>query len=135
MKTYIGVSRVEGTASRQAHVNLPEGTFEREMSKEGFFGPAALLYHRRPPTGWVDWDGPLRPRAFDLMRLEEGCNSPVDAVTFLHNAHCKMRMWRAKGRMDHLVRTAMATNCYSSITELENSTAISGVLMSEPAIT
>ena len=22
----------------------------------------------------------------------------------LHNAHCKMRMWRANGAMDHLVR-------------------------------
>ena len=104
MKTYIGVSRVEGQASRQAHADLPDGTFEREMSKEGFFGPAAHIIHKRPPTGWVDWEGPLRPRAFDLNRLPGGQPSPWDAATVLHNAHCRMRMWRAAGAMDHLVR-------------------------------
>ena len=51
MKRYIPVSRVEGKASRQAHCDLPAGTYEREMSKEGFFGPAAFFYHRHPPTG------------------------------------------------------------------------------------
>ena len=50
MKRYISYSRVEGEASRQAHCDLPEGTYEREMSKEGFFGPAAFFYHRHPPT-------------------------------------------------------------------------------------
>ena len=43
MKRPIFVPQVEGTASRQAHADLPAGTYEREISKEGFFGPAALL--------------------------------------------------------------------------------------------
>ena len=51
MKRYITFPRVAGLASRQAHADLPPGTFEREMSKDGFFGPAAHLYHRHPPTG------------------------------------------------------------------------------------
>ena len=63
MKRYISASRVEGNASRQAHCDLPEGTYEREMSKEGFFGPAAFFYHRHPPTGWSDFSGPLRAGA------------------------------------------------------------------------
>jgi homogentisate 1,2-dioxygenase len=104
MTSYIGLSKVEGIASRQAHADLPEGTYEREMSKEGFFGPAAQLYHRRPPTGWSDWEGPLRPRAFDLNKLDGDTDSPWEAAMVLHNAHCKMRMWRANGAMDHLVR-------------------------------
>ncbi len=54
-ETLHSVSRVEGTASRQAHGDLPAGTYEREMSKEGFFGPAAFFYHRHPPTGWTDF--------------------------------------------------------------------------------
>ena len=33
------------------------GTYEREISKEGFFGPAAFFYHRHPPTGWTDFEG------------------------------------------------------------------------------
>ena len=69
MKRYISFPQVEGTASRQAHADLPAGTYEREISKEGFFGPAAHLYHRHPPTGWVDFEGPLRPHAFDCTKL------------------------------------------------------------------
>ena len=74
MKNYVRFSKVEGRTSRQAHVDLPEGTYEREMSKEGFFGPSAHLYHSRPPTGWIDWEGPLRPRAFDLNKLNAAPN-------------------------------------------------------------
>ena len=76
MKRYIPVSRVEGKASRQAHCDLPSGTYEREMSKEGFFGPAAFFYHRHPPTGWSDFTGPLRPRAFDLNDVAAGAAGP-----------------------------------------------------------
>ena len=39
---WIPVRGAQGTHSRQAHADLPEGTYEREMSKEGFFGPAAF---------------------------------------------------------------------------------------------
>ena len=104
MRDYIRLSKVEGTASRQAHTDLPEGTYEREMSKEGFFGPAAHLYHQRPPTGWIDWEGPLRPRAFDLNRLNHRPNSPFEAAAVLHNAHVKLRFWRASGKMERLAR-------------------------------
>ena len=55
MKTFIGISKIEGKASRQAHADLPSGTYEREMSKEGFFGPAAQFYHKRPPTNSVSY--------------------------------------------------------------------------------
>ena len=76
MKRYIHFPKVEGQASRQAHANLPAGTFEREISKEGFFGPASHLYHRHPPTGWVNFEGPLRPHAFDCTRLTGDQSSP-----------------------------------------------------------
>src|ERR1043166_8065466 len=70
MKRYIPHSHVQGTASRQAHADMPAGTYEREISKEGFFGPAAHLHHRHPPTGWVGFEGPLQPHALDCARLE-----------------------------------------------------------------
>ena len=69
MPKYISFPRVEGTASRQAHADLPKGTYERELGKEGFYGPSTQMYHRHPPTGWTSWQGPLRPRAFDLTKL------------------------------------------------------------------
>ena len=106
MKRYIPVSRVEGTASRQAHCDLPEGTYEREMSKEGFFGPAAFFHHRHPPTGWTDFTGPLRPRAFDLAKLPVQAGSPWSAPAVLTNAHCRIRFWRMPGSMARLARNA-----------------------------
>ena len=106
MKRNIPIQAIRGDASRQAHTGLPDGTYEREMGKEGFFGPSAQFYHRRPPTGWVDWEGPLRPRAFDLTRLNDTKPSPWEAPTFLSNAHVSLRIWRAPDRMDHLARNA-----------------------------
>lgn len=106
MKRYIPVSRVEGTASRQAHCDLPEGTYEREMSKEGFFGPAAFFHHRHPPTGWTEFTGPLQPRAFDLAKLAAGAASPWSAHEVLANAHCRIRYWRLPGSMPRLARNA-----------------------------
>ncbi len=106
MKSYLPLSRSSGQSSRQAHADLPAGTFEREMSKEGFFGPAAFFYHRRPPTGWTEFEGPLRPHAYDLNRAAPGPGSPWDAPTFLANAATKLRWWQLQGSMDHLVRNA-----------------------------
>lgn len=103
LSKYIQVRRVEGQSSRQAHCDLPEGTFERELGKEGFFGPAAMMYHAHPPTGWTSWEGPLRPRAFDLAKLENQ-GTFWDAPMVLHNASLRMRQWRFSGKMDHLVR-------------------------------
>jgi len=106
MKRYISYPRVAGTASRQAHADLPPGTFEREMSKEGFFGPAAFFYHRHPPTGWTSFEGPLRPHAFDLAKIATPMSSPWDAAPILENAHCRLRWLRLEASMDHLARNA-----------------------------
>lgn len=106
MKRYIPISRTEGTASRQAHCDLPEGTYEREMSKEGFFGPAAFFHHRHPPTGWSNFEGPLRPRALDLTQLPESTTSPWHASEVLANAACRVRFWRLGRSMERLARNA-----------------------------
>lgn len=105
-KNWIPVRGAQGDHSRQAHADLPEGTYEREVSKEGFFGPAAFLYHRRPPTGWSSFEGPLRPRAFDLNRLNEAAPSPWAAPVVLHNAACEMRFWKLADPMPALARNA-----------------------------
>jgi len=104
MRNFIAFPRVEGVASRQAHAAIPDGTFEREIGKEGFFGPAAHMYHRHPPTGWIDWEGPLRPRAFDLAKLNRLDASPWDAAEILYNASVRVRLWRAPEKMERLAR-------------------------------
>ena len=67
-KTHIlAPPRIEGVASRQAHTDLPDGTYERELGREGFFGPATQMHHAHPPTAWSAIDGPLLPRAFNAV--------------------------------------------------------------------
>jgi len=105
-RNWIPVRGAQGKHSRQAHADLPEGTYEREVSKEGFFGPAAFFYHRRPPTGWSDFEGPLRPRAFDLNRLNEDASSPWAAPVVLYNAATEMRFWKPARPMAALARNA-----------------------------
>jgi homogentisate 1,2-dioxygenase len=104
MRKYISFPKVEGETSRQAHADLPAGTYERELGKEGFFGPATHMYHRHPPTGWTSWEGPLRPRAFDLVKLETSDVSPWSAPEILGNAALRLRYWTLHGSMPDLAR-------------------------------
>lgn len=104
MRRWISLPRIEGLASRQAHADLPDGTYERELGKEGFFGPATQMYHRNPPTAWTDWEGPLKPRAFDLTKIDAMSACPWDATEVLMNDRFRLRYWRTGKSMDHLVR-------------------------------
>ncbi|MEC7469872.1 MAG: homogentisate 1,2-dioxygenase [Pseudomonadota bacterium] len=99
----------QGLHSRQAHADLPEqALYEREVGRDGFFGPASHIHHKHAPTGWTEWEGELRPRAFDLMQLKqlaEG-NSPFSAPVILHNTHCQYRFWHCDEPMQKLARNA-----------------------------
>src|SRR5574339_505591 len=105
-KRWISFPRSEGEHSRQAHADLPSGTYEREMSKEGFFGPSAHFHHRHPPTGWLRFEGPLQPRAFDLKKLVSDQPSPWQAQRVLVNANLQVRIWRTGRPIDHLARNS-----------------------------
>ncbi|MGF1834628.1 homogentisate 1,2-dioxygenase [Photobacterium sanguinicancri] len=104
MRQWFQFPIVEGNASRQAHCDLPPETYERECGKEGFFGPASHMYHKHPPTGWIEWEGELRPRAIDTNKIAITGQTPWDASLLLYNEQLKMRMWRTHTHMDHLVR-------------------------------
>jgi homogentisate 1,2-dioxygenase len=105
-RNWIPVRGAQGVHSRQAHADLPDGTYEREVSKEGFFGPASFLYHPRPPTGWTAFEGPLRPRAFDLAGMNEASPSPWAAGRVLGNAAVDIRFWKLAAPMANLARNA-----------------------------
>ncbi len=105
-KHWISYPRVEGKASRQAHCDLPEGTFEREMGREGFFGPATHIHHAHPPTGWSEFEGPLRPRAYDLLSLNQAAPSPWSAPIVLQNRATELRFWTLDKSMTDLARNA-----------------------------
>ena len=106
MNDYIALPKTEGTASRQAHADLPDGTYERELGRGGFAGPATHMYHRHPPTGWSSWVGPLRPRAFKLTALDATTAGPWQAMPLLENSSTQVRFWQVAEDMDFLVRNA-----------------------------
>lgn len=106
MRNWINIPRVEGRASRQAHADLPDGTFEHEIGREGFFGPAAHIHHAHAPTGWVRFEGPIRPRAFDTTKFDVVPAGPWSAEALVGNRRCAVRFWRIDAPMDHLARNA-----------------------------
>ena len=95
----------QGRYSKQAHRDLPEGTFEREIGRDGFDGPASHIYHPRPPTGWDTIDGPLRPRAYDLTKLKTAAH-PFFAPSFLASESLSVSYWRFDSSMVELARDA-----------------------------
>ena len=105
-RNWIEFPRVEGEASRQAHADLPGGTYEREIGRDGFFGPATHLYHKHPPTGWTSFEGPLRPRAFDAKQAAIESDDPISPVPLLSNPHCQIAIWRCGAPMRTLMRNA-----------------------------
>ncbi|NTS78802.1 homogentisate 1,2-dioxygenase [Catenovulum sp. SM1970] len=107
MKHWITTPHKEGLVSNQAHADLPNAAiYEREVGREGFFGPATHIHHKHAPTGWVDWQGPLKPRLFNLVELDADHESPWVAKHLLSNPHCKFRIWQCLTSMKQLVRNA-----------------------------
>ncbi|HEY2010002.1 MAG TPA: homogentisate 1,2-dioxygenase [Rhizomicrobium sp.] len=107
MRNWIEFPRTEGITSRQAHADLPEGSFEREIGRDGFFGPAVHIYHRHPPTGWTSFEGPLKPRAFDAVGAPAGPTAePYKGALLLSNASCRIGLWKVEAAMPMLQRDA-----------------------------
>ena len=50
-----------GTFAKQAHVNIPDGLYEEEHGRKGFFGRVSHLYHENPPVNWTKIEGELKP--------------------------------------------------------------------------
>ncbi len=59
----------QGKHTTQGHKGIPEGHFEEEQGRKGFFGPVSHLIKPSPSTRWTSIDGPLRPHMFDCVEL------------------------------------------------------------------
>ncbi|MCB9506854.1 MAG: homogentisate 1,2-dioxygenase [Myxococcales bacterium] len=59
-----------GTCTRQAHVDIPDGTVEEEIGRNGFFGRVSHLYRANPPVGWTAIEGDCRPHALETAKLQ-----------------------------------------------------------------
>lgn len=94
----------QGEVSQQPHVNVPEGTYEEEHGRNGFFGRVSHLYHRHPPTGWLRVEGPLLPRAYQVTNLngqDEGASED-----FLENSDVKLGIAKLSKSMSTFARNA-----------------------------
>src|SRR5579872_573915 len=98
----------KGKTTSQAHVGLPEGTFEEEHGRKGFYGKSAHLYHAHPPTGWIRFEGKLRPHLFDLNRLTPSDREDAEGmpVAFLGNNDVTLYVSRRSRPMPFYYRNA-----------------------------
>ncbi|VAW98407.1 Homogentisate 1,2-dioxygenase [hydrothermal vent metagenome] len=106
MRKWITLPQTQGISSRQAHTNLPNNSYERELGKHGFNGPSTHMYHQHPPTNWAEITGTLTHHAFDTNLITQSSNSPWEAVSILSNAYLNLRIWKCRQSMEHLVRNA-----------------------------
>lgn len=107
MKERIRFQKSSGVFSRQAHADFPEqAPFEREISRDGFFGPATHIHHQHAPTAWSAIEGDCRPRAFDLLKWPQDCPTVWDVEPILINEDCSIRFWTLSKSMPELSRNA-----------------------------
>ena len=96
------------SVTRQAHVDIPDGTVEEEYARKGFFGRTSHLYRTEPPVGWVEIEGDLRPEAFttdELPGLGEA-DYIKGRIPFLHNKDVSLQMSLLREPMEYYFRNA-----------------------------
>src|SRR4051812_9430694 len=92
----------QGRFSPQPHVDTPEGTYEEEHGRQGFFGRVSHLYHRHPPTGWLRIEGPLKPHAYRASELAGDEHGRGEF--FLENSDVKIGIAKLKAEMSVFAR-------------------------------
>lgn len=97
---------IRGRVATQAHVGLPEGTVEEEYARNGFFGRYAHLYRQHPPVGWTKIEGPLKPRAYDLRRVEGAEDWLLARRPLLENADVRLSIGTLSTPMPYVLRNA-----------------------------
>jgi homogentisate 1,2-dioxygenase len=98
----------QGQFPLQPHVHVPQGTYEEEHGRQGFYGRASHLYHRHPPTGWLRIEGPLLPRAYRISDLGAGPDGekPEEPQIFLFNADVRLGSVQFQSEMRYFARNA-----------------------------
>ena len=99
-----------GSRTRRSASHVGLGTVEEEYARNGFFGRYAHLYRQHPPVGWTRIEGPLKPRAYDLRRLEgaKGDDWLSARQGLLGNADVRLSLSTLAAPMPYLFRNADA---------------------------
>lgn len=81
----------QGKHTTQAHKGIPEGAFEEEQGRSGFFGPVSHLIKEQPSTRWTHIEGHLRPHLFDLVKYESKASQ---WQRLMYNSDCAIYYWK-----------------------------------------
>ncbi|MEB3287607.1 MAG: homogentisate 1,2-dioxygenase [Vampirovibrionales bacterium] len=107
----------KGLITKQAHVGLPENTFEDEHGRDGFFGPVSHLYRSHAPILWNRIEGPLKPRAYDLNKTPKSLNKSKSEDGYhrsklLYNEAVAIFTLKPNGAMPYYYRNADGDEVY-----------------------
>ena len=106
---------IKGVTTTQAHVGVPDGTYEEEFARNGFSGRYAHLYRERPLVEWTKIEGPLRPRAYDLNKKSLAIDKSdylTSRVPYLENSDVRILFSSLKKEMTFFFRNADADEVF-----------------------
>ncbi|MCY3410529.1 MAG: homogentisate 1,2-dioxygenase [Candidatus Heimdallarchaeota archaeon] len=103
----------EGDPIKKAHGSIPEGLYEIEHGRRGFFGRVAHMYKNHKPTGWTRVEGPLQHHSYSLLKLRtQDMDDPYSNPTLcLYNNDCEIAVSRIKQPMPYYARNADGDLC------------------------
>ncbi len=96
----------QGRVTLQPHVSIPDGTYEEEHGRQGFFGRVSHLYHRHPPTGWLRIEGPLKPHAYYASRTPGNPAGEGAPEVLLYNNDVQIGIAKLSAPMSIFARNA-----------------------------
>lgn len=74
--------KASGVYTKQAHVKIPEGLYEEEHGRKGFFGRVSHIYHEFKPTDWTHIVGDLKPRNLPPLFSKEEFQNQFVKILF-----------------------------------------------------
>jgi homogentisate 1,2-dioxygenase len=96
--------KASGVYTKQAHVKIPEGLYEEEHGRKGFFGRVSHLYHENPLTNWTNIEGELKPR--NLPPVYEQAPLQENYICMLENSDCRVSLGNFKNDYPYFYRNA-----------------------------
>ncbi len=96
--------KASGNYTKQAHVDIPDGLYEEEHGRKGFFGRVSQLYHENPPVSWTKIEGDLKPRCLPPVYGEHLGNN--NFMPILHNQDCVVSVGKFEQTLQNFSRNA-----------------------------
>lgn len=77
--------KASGVYTKQAHVKIPQGLYEEEHGRKGFFGRVSQIYREHRPTDWTHIVGDLKPRNLPPLYNKKEFKNKFVKILFNHD--------------------------------------------------